>query len=216
MKYELVIFDLDGTILDTLDDLAAAVNHALGLRGYPAKARDEVRRLIGNGVGNLIRRAVPEGTDDAKIARTLSDFGAYYLSHVDVHTRPFPGIEALFDALNAAGARVAVNSNKVDAAVKALCEAHFPSRVALALGEREGIPRKPAPDGAARILRELGVDRARALYVGDGETDLLTARNAGIDGAWVSWGYRRLEELGGLVVPRRFDSVEALGRFLLD
>lgn len=216
MKYELVIFDLDGTLLDTLDDLAAAVNHALGLRGFPPRRRDEVRRLIGNGVASTIRRAVPEGTDEAVIARTLADFKDYYLRNINVHTHPFPGVAALVDALNGAGVLVAANSNKVDSAVKALCAAHFGEGVALALGEREGIPKKPAPDGVNLILETLGANRDRTLYVGDGEADLLTAQNAGVDCAWVSWGYRTADELDGLSIPCRFDSAEALGRFILE
>ena len=215
MKYELAIFDLDGTLLDTLDDLAAAVNHAMALHGFPPRSREEVRHLIGNGVASTIRRAVPPETTDARCARVLEDFKAYYLLNLSVHTRPFDGIVELLDALNAAGVRVAVNSNKVDGAVKSLCETHLGDRVALALGERAGIPKKPAPDGANDIIRHFGASPARTLYVGDGEADILTACNAGIDCAWVSWGYRRPGELGGLEIPARFDDPAALGRFIL-
>ena len=215
MKYGLVIFDLDGTLLDTLDDLAAAVNHALGLRGFPPRSRDEVRTFIGNGVTNLIRRAVPQGTDEDTIRHALADFKDYYLSNVNVHTHPFEGILALLDGLKAAGIRAAVNSNKVDAATRALCAAQFGDRLDMALGEREGIPKKPAPDGVELILRELGIEKGRALYVGDGETDVMTAQNAGIDCAWVSWGYRRREDLGDLAIPHAFDTVKALQGYIL-
>ena len=216
MKYDLVIFDLDGTLLDTLDDLAAAVNHAMRTQGFPLREREEVRRLVGNGIASTIRRAVPEGTDEPAILRALSDFKNYYLQNVDVYTRPYDGVPELLDALNAAGVRAAVNSNKVDSVVNALCDAHVPGRFAYVLGEREGIPKKPAPDGVNMILDALDIRRERALYVGDGEADLRTALNAGIDCAWVSWGFRKPEELEGLVIPRRFDSAEALGRFLLE
>ncbi len=215
MKYKLVIFDLDGTLLDTLDDLAYSLNHALELHGYPLRQRDEVRRLIGNGVASMIHRAVPEGTDEATCARVLTDFKSHYMAHYDVRTRPFPGAVDLLDALAAAGVKAAMNSNKVDAVVKALANAHFPERIAFALGEREGIPKKPAPDGAIAIMAELGASPEETLYVGDGEADIITARNAGIDCAWVSWGYRRPEELGGLVLPRRFDDMRSLQDFIL-
>ena len=215
MRYDLVIFDLDGTLMDTLSDLTQAVNHALALQGFPLRSRDEVRRLVGNGIANTMRHAVPEGSGEAVFRRALDDFREYYLSHVNVFTRPYEGILPLLDAMSAAGIRAAVNSNKVDSATRALCEAHLPGRLACVLGERPDIPKKPAPDGALAILRELGVGPGRALYVGDGDTDLRTAANAGIDGAWVSWGYRTRSELGGIAVPRAFDTAAALGEYIL-
>jgi len=216
MKYELVIFDLDGTLLDTLDDLAAAADHALTGAGFPTKSREAVRRLIGNGVARLIRGAVPEGTPEEICQRVLADYKAYYTANVNVRTRPFPGVVELLRDLRGAGVRVAVNSNKPDAATRALCQAHFAEWIDLALGERPDIPKKPAPDGARHIMDALGVAPERTLYVGDGDTDLLTAQNAGLDAAWVSWGYRRAGELGDLEIPRAFDDAEALGRFILD
>ena len=215
MKYELVIFDLDGTLLDTLDDLAAAANSALERHGFPKKERDEVRRMIGNGVASMIQRAVPEGTDEGTCADVLADFKAIYTADYNVHTRPFPGVDALLDDLTAAGVKAAMNSNKVDAIVKALAEAHFRDKLTLAMGEREGIPKKPAPDGANAIMSALGVLPERTLYVGDGEADILTAQNAGIDCVWVSWGYRRPEELPGLTIPHCVDTVKELRTFIL-
>ena len=215
MKYGLVIFDLDGTLLDTLDDLAAAVNTALEKHGFPTKERDVVRRLIGNGVASTIRRAVPEGTDEATCADVLADFKALYSAGYNVHTKPFPGVDALLDELAAAGVKVAMNSNKLDAIVNALADAHFGDRMALALGERESIPKKPSPEGANAIISTLGVSPEWTLYVGDGEADILTARNAGIDCAWVSWGYRRPEELSDLHIPHRMDTIEELKEFIL-
>ena len=216
MKYDLVIFDLDGTLLDTLDDLAAAVDHALTMNGFPPPGREDVRRLIGNGIASTIRRALPAQTPDEQRDRVLSDFRACYLRNLSVHTRPFDGIVDLLDALNAAGIKVAVNSNKLDEAVGALCETHLGRHVQLALGERAGIPRKPAPDGANAIMRRLSVEPSRTLYVGDGEADILTAQNAGIDGAWVSWGYRTAQELAGLDIPRRFNDAASLRKYLLE
>jgi len=215
MKYSLVVFDLDGTLLDTLDDLAAAVNDALSRNGYPPCSREEVRHLIGNGIASTIRRAVPQGTSDERCKAVLSDFKAYYLMNLNVHTRPFTGIPDLLDALSTAGVRVAVNSNKVDSAVQALCDAHFGPQVALALGERNGIPKKPSPEGVERIMEQLGAAPAETLYVGDGEADILTARNAQIDCAWVSWGYRSAQELESLRIPARFDDADALRRHIL-
>jgi len=210
-----VIFDLDGTLLDTLDDLTRAVNHALERQGFPLRPSAEVRRMIGNGIANTMRRAIPEGSGEEASRLALADFKEYYLSHVNVSTRPFDGIPALLDAMRNAGILAAVNSNKVDSATRALCEAHLPGKLACILGEQSDLPRKPAPDGALRIIRQLGADPGRTLYVGDGETDLQTAANAGIDCAWVSWGYRKMSELGELDVSHAFDSVQDLQTFIL-
>ena len=216
MKYELVIFDLDGTLLNTLDDLAASANRALARAGFPARSTEEVRRFIGGGVSRLIHRAVPEGTPERVCEAVLADFKRDYTENVNVHTRPYPGIAELLVRLRAAGVRTAVNSNKVDNATQLLCRAHFEGLLDMALGEVAGIPKKPAPDGARRIMEALNVAPEKALYVGDGDADLLTAQNAGIDCAWVSWGYRRREELEGLDIPRAFDDVGALSDFILD
>lgn len=215
MKYDLVIFDLDGTLLNTLDDLADAANRALGAFGYAGRSTEEVRTFIGNGVANLIRRAVPEGTDDQTIAAVLRRFKAIYTENVNVRTRPYPGVIALLQGLRDHGIKCAVNSNKVDNAVQLLCDAHFRGLVSMALGEREGIPRKPAPDGANYIMNALGASPERTLYVGDGDADLLTSRNARVDCAWAAWGYRRREELSGLDIPHACKDVAALRAFIL-
>ena len=215
MKYDLVLFDLDGTLLDTLEDLADAVNHALSAAGFPTRSLEEVRRFIGNGVGKLIERSVPQDVPAETRSHILADFRARYSQHVNDKTRPYPGVDALLTALGKAGVATAVNSNKMDSAVQALCEAHFPGRLSAALGERAEIPRKPSPEGALQLMARLKASPARTLYVGDGVTDLQTAANAGIDAAWVSWGYRRREELGALPVRRRFDDADALLRFIL-
>ena len=215
MKYALVIFDLDGTLLNTLDDLADAANAALEAYGFPRRTTEEIRAFIGNGVSRLIRRAVPEGTDEAVVAGVLARFKAVYTEHVNDKTVPYPGILTLLRALNDRGVRCAVNSNKVDNAVQMLCDAYFDGLLSMALGEREGIPRKPAPDGARLIMERLRVRPGNTLYVGDGEADLRTAQNAGIDCAWVSWGYRKPAELDGLDIPHRCDSVAALRSLIL-
>ena len=216
MKYDLVIFDLDGTLLNTLADLADATNRALTRAGFPTRSTEEGRRFIGGGVSRLIHRAVPEGTPENVCEAVLADFKRDYTENVNVHTRPYPGIAELLVRLRATGVRTAVNSNKVDNATQLLCRAHFEGLLDMALGEVAGVPKKPAPDGARRIMEALNIAPEKALYVGDGDADLLTARNAGIDCAWVSWGYRRREELEGLDIPRAFDDVGALSDFILD
>ena len=215
MRYELVIFDLDGTLLDTLEDLANATNQALSRAGFPPRSLEDVRRFIGNGVARLISLSVPEGTPDDLRQRVLADFRRGYAENVNALTRPYPGIPELLSELRGASIHAAVNSNKPDSAVQTLCDAHFGPLLSLAFGEREGVPKKPAPDGARRIMEQLNVSPGRTLYVGDGDTDILTAQNAGVDCAWVSWGYRKREELGDLAVPNAFDTVEALKRFIL-
>ena len=215
MKYDLVIFDLDGTLLDTVQDLCAALNYGLERAGYPPKTADEMRRIIGGGVYHHVVNALPEGTDKAVVDAIFADFKARYNAHNNDTTLPFPGVVEMLKALKAAGMCVAVNSNKLDEDSQVLIDAHFGSLVDMAIGDREGVPRKPAPDSALEIMAALGVSPERTLYVGDGDSDLMTAKNAGTDGAWVSWGYRTEAELGGLPIPHRFDDVRSLQDFIL-
>lgn len=189
MKYEAILFDLDGTLLNTLEDLKDSCNAALEACGYAPRTLDEVRRFVGNGVGLLIRRALPEGTGEEEYSRCLALFKAHYQNNLDNKTRPYPGIEQALDALLARGYRIGVVSNKFDAAVKALCAHHFP-RIQVAVGEREGVRKKPAPDSALAAAQALGVRPASTLYVGDSEVDIQTARNAGMDCLSVDWGFR--------------------------
>lgn len=189
MKYEAILFDLDGTLLNTLEDLKDNCNAALEACGYAPRTLDEVRRFVGNGVGLLIRRALPEGVGEEEWARCLALFKAHYQNNLDNKTRPYPGIEQALDALLARGYRIGVVSNKFDAAVKALCAHHFP-RIQVAVGEREGVRKKPAPDSALAAAQALGVRPASTLYVGDSEVDIQTARNAGMDCLSVDWGFR--------------------------
>lgn len=189
MKYEAILFDLDGTLLNTLEDLKDSCNAALEACGYAPRTLDEVRRFVGNGVGLLIRRALPEGVGEEEWARCLALFKAHYQNNLDNKTRPYPGIEQALDALLARGYRIGVVSNKFDAAVKALCAHHFP-RIQVAVGEREGVRKKPAPDSALAAAQALGVRPASTLYVGDSEVDIQTARNAGMDCLSVDWGFR--------------------------
>jgi len=201
-QYQAVIFDLDGTLLDTLGDLRASVNYALAQLGYPARTLDEVRRFVGNGVGLLVRRAVPAGTPEADAARCLELFRAHYADHCRDLTVPYPGIPALLDALHAAGVPAAVVSNKFDAAVKELCAHYFPGRIGAAVGESAEVARKPAPDAVFRAAEELGVPLSSMVYVGDSDVDIQTAKNAGVPCISVTWGFRDrafLEQAGGTV-----------------
>ncbi|MBR6767122.1 MAG: HAD family hydrolase, partial [Clostridia bacterium] len=199
MKYDLVIFDLDGTSLETIGDLAAAVNGALEKEGLPQRSLDQVRKGIGGGISNLVRVSSPEGTDEEVIKRLIADFKIRYTRDVNVFTHPFDGVKDMFRKIRNAGIRLAVNSNKTDDAVRILCESHFPGLIECIVGERPEFPRKPEPDGALHILKTMGIPAERALYIGDGDSDVLTAKNAGLDCAWVSWGYRTREELGSLI-----------------
>lgn len=215
MKYDLVIFDLDGTVLDTLEDLANAVNHGLQAHDYPCHSVEKVRTMIGNGVANLIHRALPDGTGEAEHAAVLADFKAHYRDHMNDCTRPYDGIPALLKALRNAGVKVGINSNKYDGALQNLCRLHFEGLFDYAVGESEVTPKKPDPTAAKRIMDAVGAAPEKTIYIGDSNVDLETARNAGVDGAWVSWGLRRREEMQGCEIPRAFDRPEELQAFLL-
>ena len=195
MAYQAAIFDMDGTLLNTLDDLAASTNAALAAYGMPGRTTDEVRRFVGNGIPNLIRRAVPAGTDEATQREVFDTFCAHYAEHDADATAPYPGILALLEQLRAAGVLCAVVSNKGDFAVQALCEHYFPEMFAFAVGEREGVRRKPAPDTVNAALAALGVERADAVYIGDSEVDVATAAASGLDCICVTWGFRSVETL---------------------
>jgi phosphoglycolate phosphatase len=188
--YEAAIFDLDGTLLNTLQDLADSTNYALSLHGLPRRTLEEVRCFVGNGVAQLISRAVPEDTPPELEARCLADFRAHYLLNMENKTAPYPGVLALLDALEAHGIRRAVVSNKFDSAVKGLCQTYFADRIPVAIGESQGVARKPAPDTVFRALEELGVPGDRAVYIGDSDVDIATAQNAGVPCISVSWGFR--------------------------
>ena len=190
-----VIFDLDGTLLDTLDDLAAAVNHALQSCGYPLRTRDEVRRFIGNGVVKLMQRAMPADVSQAEFDRCFASFRSYYLSHMTDLTRVFPGILPLLQALRDRGIQTAVVSNKLHAGVTGLCKDYFGSLLSCAFGVQAESERKPNPVTVFRALEHLGVKKEQAVYVGDSEVDVQTAQNAGLRCIGVTWGYRDKETL---------------------
>ena len=197
---KLVLFDLDGTLLDTLEDLGAAVNYALAKKGFPLHAMDEYRLMVGHGIRNLVTQALPERNrdDEALIDTVLSDFKAYYSAHIDVKTHPYPGMQALLTELKGCGVRMAVASNKFQEGAEFLIREFFPDiDFAAILGNRPGFPLKPSPEIVDEVLAKADIDRADAILVGDSPTDMRTAANGGIDAIAVSWGYRTVEELTG-------------------
>ena len=191
-QYDTYIFDLDGTLLDTLDDLAAAVNYALRTYRMPEHSRDDIRRFVGNGVRMLMIRAIPDGEQNPRFEEAFSTFRQYYLEHSLDRTRPYDGVPEMLRALKQRGCRLAVVSNKFYAATKELCRHFFAGTIEVAVGEHEaeGIRKKPAPDTVNEALSQLGVDRLNAVYVGDSDVDLQTARNAGLPCISVLWGFR--------------------------
>ena len=216
MKYKLAIFDLDGTILDTLEDLADAVNYALKEQGYPQRTIEEVRRFVGNGIRKLIERAVPDGLTEEEISKVHQTFSAYYQKHCADKTRPYKGILPLLERLREAGCLTAVVSNKADVAVQPLCQQYYDGLFDYAVGEREGIRRKPAPDAVQEVLRRLQVDAGEAVYIGDSEVDIQTAENAELDSIIVTWGFRDkayLESQGGKRFVDRPEEIEEIVLF---
>ena len=189
-EYTTYIFDLDGTLLDTLDDLAASTNYALHQHGMPQHSRDEVRMFVGNGVGRLIARAVPENTPVETYEQVLQTFREHYLVHGLDRTKPYPGIMPLLRDLKQRGKLIAAVSNKFYAATQELCTHFFGPFVDVAIGEREDIRRKPAPDTVNEALRQLHADRASAVYIGDSDVDIATARNSAMPCISVLWGFR--------------------------
>ena len=189
--YQTYIFDLDGTLLDTLQDLAASVNYALRRHHLPEHSLDDVRSFVGNGVRLLMERAVPDGADHPQFEAVFADFRHHYMQHSLDTTRPYDGIPQLLAALKARGCRMAVVSNKMMAATQDLVRHFFPE-IEVAIGEHEaaGIRKKPAPNTVFAALRHLGVDASGAVYVGDSDVDLDTARASGLPCISVLWGFR--------------------------
>ncbi|MDD3410720.1 MAG: HAD-IA family hydrolase [Eubacteriales bacterium] len=209
-RYDTVLFDLDGTILDTLDDLTDSMNHVLRAYGYAERTREQVQSFIGNGVLKLVERALPAGTAADRVQEAYAAFKTYYTAHCDVKTRPYPGMQALLTALRERGVTVGVVSNKNDAAVKALCASHYAGSAQVAIGGRDDMPRKPAPDLALLALRELGQTAERLLYVGDSEVDSQLAQAIPCDCALVSWGFRGRERAQALAPDYLIDRPEQL------
>ena len=197
MKYKAIVFDLDGTLLDTIADLGEAVNFALQKRNLPIHTLEEYRGMVGNGVKKLVERALPQMPDqvghDGLVDACLADFMAYYESHIDVHTKPYEGMTQLLQDLSDAGVALAVASNKFQSGAEYLVKKLFPSIPFVAiLGNKEGFPLKPDPAIVETVLEKAGVEKADAALVGDSATDMKTAANAGVTGIAVAWGYQNM------------------------
>lgn len=190
MKCDTFIFDLDGTLLDTLADLAGSCNYALRTNGMPERTIDEVRRFVGNGVKKLMERAIPDGMENQRFEKTYADFRQHYLVHSLDTTKPYPGIMEMLSSLKADGKNIAVVSNKFYTATQELCQHFFGDYVSVAIGERDNIRKKPAPDTVNEALRQLGVGRENAVYIGDSDVDIDTARNSFMPCISVLWGFR--------------------------
>lgn len=190
MKYQLAVFDLDGTILNTLEDLRDSVNYALAAEGFPGHTLQEIRDFVGNGIRKLIDRAVPKNTPAEQADKVFDIFKEYYGRHCADKTKPYEGIPELLKELKKTGMRLAVISNKADYAVKILCDRYFPGIFDAAYGARENIEKKPAPAAVFNLLKEFSIHKENAVYIGDSEVDIKTAENAGMDMIIVTWGFR--------------------------
>lgn len=195
MIYDTYIFDLDGTLLDSLTDLAISCNYALRVNNMPERSLDEVRHFVGNGVKKLMERAIPDGLQNPAFEKTYNDFRQHYLVHNLDNTKPYPGIVSLLQRLHSEGKNIAVVSNKFYAATQNLVKHFFGEYVTVAIGERENIRKKPASDTVIEALRQLNASASGAVYIGDSDVDVMTARNSGMPCISVLWGFRDKEFL---------------------
>ena len=209
MTYKTYLFDMDGTLLDTLDDLTSAVNHTMAQYGYPRRTREEVRQGLGNGAVKLIAALLPEGEDTPDFDAIMRDYKAWYQAHTCVLTRPYPGVPELLERLRQAGCKVAIVSNKPEETTRTLAEKFFPG--VPTFGESPATPRKPAPDMVFHALTALGAEKDTAVYVGDSEVDVQTARNAGLPLIAVSWGFRGREALAEAGAATIVDAAAEIG-----
>ena len=216
MKYKIAIFDLDGTLLDTLQDLAISTNFALNSCNYPKRTVEEVRRFVGNGIEKLIERSTPADISSDERQKILKIFKAHYAEHCENHTVPYDGILPLLDRLIEADILIAVVSNKIDFAVQSLCKKYFGNRFSIVVGEREGIRRKPYPDSVFEVLSKTPFSLKEAVYIGDSEVDVETASNANMDMICVTWGFRDKDFLAKSGAKIFVDSVDELSRLLLE
>ncbi len=192
---EYIIFDMDGTLLDSLTDLQNTLNYCFRKEGFPERTYQEVRSFVGNGLKKLIERAVPQGTCDEKINEILSDFKAHYIEHCADFTAPYEGIMDMLAKLKEKGYKMAIVSNKADEALKVLSERFFGAYIDVAVGERAGMNKKPAPDLVYFAMEQLGADKENTVYIGDSEVDYQTAVNSGLICVSVLWGFRDKEML---------------------
>lgn len=214
--YSSIVWDLDGTLLDTLDDLHLSVNEALRRNGLPLRTKDEVRTFVGNGIRNLILRAVPDGTDTAAAEAVLETFTSYYKEHMNDHTAPYPGVPEMLTALKASGVKMAIVSNKADFATKELAELYFADTINVAVGAKDGVPKKPAPDAVYTALAEMGTTKEDAVFIGDSEVDVETGLNADMALIAVSYGFRDADTLRAAGAQTVCPDVNTLRRLLFN
>ena len=215
MRYKAVLFDMDGTVLDTLDDLADSVNRSLREFDLPEVSRFQVGQSLGNGAKYLIRHCLPEGSDGALCEQVLSFYKPWYDAHCLIKTKPYDGILQLMETLRADGVSQAIISNKPDSAVQELAEAFFPGLMDVVIGESPAVKRKPSPDTVLAAASQMGLMASDCVYIGDTEVDLETARNAGMDCIPVSWGFRTEEQLRAAGAEEIIRSPEDLKKKLL-
>lgn len=212
--FKTYIFDLDGTLLSTLNDLASSTNYALRWAGMPERTIEEVRMFVGNGVKLLMERAIPEGVNNPKFEETYAKFREHYMEHNLDTTRPYDGVPELLHELKRRGKHLAIVSNKFYAATQDLAKHFFPDTIEVAIGERENIRKKPAPDTVLEALRQLNVSKEDAVYIGDSDVDIMTAKNCGLPCISVLWGFRDkdflIEHGGSLFVEK---PIEILSRY---
>ena len=209
-KYDTVIFDLDGTLLNTLEDLADAVNVVMRAHAYPERTLVEVRRFVGNGIRRLMEQAVPEDVEGDLFEQVFEEFRSYYTEHCQIKTRAYEGVMELLKMLAERDYVMAIVSNKNHAAVCELNEIYFKEFISVAIGQKDGIRKKPAPDTVWQALKELGKESSSAIYVGDSEVDFMTAENSGMDCVLVTWGFRTEEELAGCMPKAWIQNPEEL------
>lgn len=216
MKIQTAIFDMDGTLLNTLDDLADSVNFVLDAHGFPERSLSEVRHMVGNGIPTLIRRAVPAHATQRETDDCIEQMLTYYASHCNQKTAPYPGIADMLTALRANGVATAVVTNKAQIAAETLSREIFGDRLSVVVGAREGLRFKPSPDGVWTALRELGVGMEGVVYVGDSEVDMRTALNAQLPAVGVLWGFRDRSDLAPYAPLALVSSPKELEKLLLN
>lgn len=194
-KITTIIWDLDGTLLNTLEDLTDSVNYMLSIHNYPQRSIEEIRSFVGNGLAKLTERALPDTVTPEEYNTCLSEFKAYYKMHMQDKTGPYEGILDVLKTLQTKGYHMAVVSNKADAAVKELIPIYFGDLLPVAIGDMEGREKKPAPDSVYEAMKQLGVTKEECIYIGDSDVDVNTAKNSGIPGIAVLWGFRTKEQL---------------------
>lgn len=215
MSYTTILFDMDGTLMNTLEDMADSVNAILRQLGHAERSLDEVRAFVGNGAEMLVRRAMPDGSSEAEIAQALGLYQPYYAAHCQEKTRAYDGILPLLEELHRAGKQIAVVSNKPEGALRTLCDEYFAGLVKVVSGDMPGRRRKPWPDMVDAALEKMSADRKDAVYVGDSEVDVQTGKNAGLPVIGVSWGFRGREKLIASGAETIVDSIEELRQKLL-